>query len=119
MGLPFAIESWIWYGVGVFAIAIRFLARTTHLKSVKKLQIDDWFMAVALVTDTAFMVTINLVANYNSNLIAPQDNVSSFSPDEIRKRVYGSKLILVVEQMQCCTTWLVKGCLIALYIRVT
>jgi hypothetical protein len=119
MILAFNIESWIWYGVNVSFILLRFVARILHLRSIKKLQIDDWLMLTALATETTFMITINKVVHYNSNLIAPGDDVSTFSPEDIHERIYGSKLTVVVEQMQCCTIWLLKACLITLYWRVT
>jgi hypothetical protein len=119
MMLAFNVESWIWYGINVFIITLRFVARLLHLRSIKKLQLDDGLMFVCLITETAFMATINKEVNYNSNLLMPGQNVSTFTPEEIAERIYGSKLTVVVEQMQCCTVWLLKACLITLYLRVT
>ncbi|KAJ4287205.1 hypothetical protein N0V90_012603 [Kalmusia sp. IMI 367209] len=53
------------------------------------------------------------------NLIAPNENVSHLTPLDIQNRIYGSKLVLVVEQMQLLTIWLVKSCLLILYYRAT
>jgi hypothetical protein len=119
MGLPFNIESWIWYGINIAIILCRFVARFSHLRTIKKFQIDDYLMMLVVLTETAFMITINKEANSNSNLIQPGVDVSTFTAEDIQERVYGSKLTVVVEQMQCCTVWLLKGCLIALYVRVT
>jgi hypothetical protein len=65
------------------------------------------------------MAFMHTVLGTSSNLIAPGDDVSSFSPEEIRSRIYGSKLVLVVEQMQILTVWLVKACLLIMYNRMT
>jgi hypothetical protein len=119
MVLVFNIESWIWYGFAMGIVLCRFLARFLHLRSVKKFQLDDWLMLVAVITETAFMITINKVVHYNSNLLAPGDNAASFTKEDIDERIYGSKLTVVVEQMQCCTIWPLKACLITLYWRVT
>jgi hypothetical protein len=119
MTVPFHIESWIWYGVGISVACCRLLSRILHLNSIRKLQIDDWLTVVAITTHTAFLVTINKEVNYNSNLIQPGEDVNSFTTEDIKERVYGSKLTVVVEQMQCCTVWLLKTCLICLYYRVT
>jgi hypothetical protein len=119
MVLAFNVESWIWYAFGMAIVLCRFLARFLHLRSFKKFQLDDWLMVVAVITETAFMVTINQVVHYNSNLLAPGEEVASFSKADIQERVYGSKLTVIVEQMQLCTVWLLKGCLITLYWRVT
>jgi hypothetical protein len=119
MGLPFRAESFTWYGLGVFIVACRFLSRGLLFKSIKKFQIDDWLMLVVLCTDTVFMVAINICANTSSNLLAPGEDVSQFTPQERAERIYGSKIVLVVEQMQCCTIWLIKACLLILYNRLT
>lgn len=56
---------------------------------------------------------------YLGNLIPPGDDVSKYSDAEIKMRIYGSKLVLVVEQMQLLTIWLVKACLLIMYNRMT
>ena len=68
---------------------------------------------------TALMAAMHMVVHSSSNLIAPNEDVSKFSSSEISQRIYGSKLVLVVEQMQCCTIWLVKACLLLMYRRMT
>lgn len=119
MVLPFRTESWIWYSLGVFIVACRFLSRGLLFKSIKKFQVDDWLMFVVLCTDTVFMVAINICAHTSSNLLAPGEDVNQFTPQERAERIYGSKIVLVVEQMQCCTIWLIKACLLILYNRLT
>lgn len=59
------------------------------------------------------------VVKTNSNLIAPGDDVSRFSEAEVISRMYGSKIVLVIEQMQIATIWLVKACLLIMYNRMT
>lgn len=68
---------------------------------------------------TALMAAMHVVVHSSSNLIAPHEDVSRFSAQEISQRIRGSKLVLVVEQMQCCTIWLVKACLLLMYKRMT
>lgn len=65
------------------------------------------------------MAFMHIVLNTSSNLIAPNENVSTFTPEEIEERIYGSKLVLVVEQMQISTIWLIKACLLIMYNRMT
>ncbi len=64
------------------------------------------------------MVGMNIIAHTNSNLIDPNDH-TTFTPEDIKERVFGSKMVLVVEQMQLLTTWTVKCCLLILYNRLT
>lgn len=59
------------------------------------------------------------VVTTSSNLIPPNEDVSQYSQAEIDSRVLGSKYVLVVEQMQIATIWLVKACLLIMYFRMT
>jgi hypothetical protein len=68
---------------------------------------------------TMLMVVMHIVVHTSSNLIEPGKDVSEFSQQEIDARIYGSKLVLVIEQLQCCTIWLVKACLLLMYSRMT
>jgi len=68
---------------------------------------------------TTLIVTINIVAKSDSNLLPPGFDVSSLTPDQIHDRAYGSKLVLVVEQCQIMTVWCEKLCLLFLYRRLT
>lgn len=86
---------------------------------MKKLKVDDYMMVATLVPYTALLVTMNIVANTNSNLIPPGVDVDDFSQQDINDRIYGSKLVVVVEQMQCITIWSLKSCLVFLYYRLT
>lgn len=97
----------------------RILSRTLLFGTMKKLKVDDYMMVATLVPYTALLVTMNIVANTNSNLIPPNIDVNDFGQQEVDERIYGSKLVVVVEQMQCITIWSLKGCLIFLYYRLT
>lgn len=70
-------------------------------------------------TDTVLIAIMQAITKTNSNLIPPGDDVSDYSAAEIRSRIYGSKLVLVVEQMQILTIWLIKACLLIMYNRMT
>lgn len=59
------------------------------------------------------------VVTTSSNLIPPGEDVTQYSQAEIDNRILGSKLVLVVEQMQIATIWLVKACLLIMYFRMT
>lgn len=59
------------------------------------------------------------VVQTSSNLIEPGEDITKFTHDEIETRIYGSKLVLVVEQMQILTIWLIKACLLIMYARMT
>lgn len=64
------------------------------------------------------MVGMSIISQTSSNLIDPSEHVI-LDAGEIRTREYGSKWVLVVEQMQIVTIWLMKYCLLLMYNRLT
>lgn len=64
------------------------------------------------------MVGMSIISQTSSNLIDPNEHVV-LDAAEIEKREYGSKWVLVVEQMQIMTIWLMKYCLLLMYNRLT
>ncbi|KAF2479135.1 hypothetical protein BDY17DRAFT_231359, partial [Neohortaea acidophila] len=113
------VESWIWWSVVMVVAISRFASRRMTLGSFRKFQADDYLMLLALCFYTTLISTINIVRYTNSNLLPPGFNINTITPHDRAQREYGSKLILVVEQCQCATVWLVKGCLVLLYLRLT
>lgn len=112
-------ESWTWYGLTWAIVIVRMASRRILLGSFRKLQLDDVLMLIAMLTDTVLIIAMNIVSKSSSNLLYPGEDISQFSSDEIDKRIFGSKMVLVVEQMQCITIWLVKACLLLMYHRLT
>ncbi|KAF2643733.1 hypothetical protein P280DRAFT_466474 [Massarina eburnea CBS 473.64] len=112
-------ESGIWYAICWLATVTRLLSRRLHAGSWSGLRLDDYLICVAMGTLTVLMSVMHFVVKTSSNLIEPGQDVSRFSQHEIASRIYGSKLVVVVEQMQCCTIWLVKACLLLMYWRLT
>ncbi|KAG6000550.1 hypothetical protein E4U21_005346 [Claviceps maximensis] len=79
-----AVESWAW----ISQILLR--------GSPKKLKVDDYLMAVIMVTDTILVVVINIISTTNTNLIDP-NNPTSLSPKDIQERDMTLKSNLVVK----------------------
>lgn len=69
-------------------------------------------------TYTVLIVSINIVSKTASNLIDPSQHVE-LTPANVKERQFGSKMVLVVEQMQITTIWTVKTCLLIMYFRLT
>ncbi|PSN69575.1 hypothetical protein BS50DRAFT_457207, partial [Corynespora cassiicola Philippines] len=112
-------EASIWYTCCVLVVFVRLISRRIHHGAWKNLQADDYIVMLGLMTDTVVYAVMHIVVRSSSNLIAPQDDASQFTAQEIASRVYGSKLVLVVEQMQIATTWLMKAALLLMYQRMT
>jgi hypothetical protein len=72
-----------------------------------------------LTTYTALMVVSNRWWKAGSNLEPPDYNFSTLSEDQISQRVYGSKMMIVTEQMQISVIWACKACLLIMYYRLT
>ena len=70
------------------------------LGSFRKFQADDYLMLLVLCFYTTLISTINIVSDTSSNLLPPGFDVNSLTPQDVKERQYGSKLILVVEQCQ-------------------
>ncbi|TWU73368.1 hypothetical protein ED733_001130 [Metarhizium rileyi] len=99
-------ESWAW------------ISQLLLRGSIKKLRADDGLMVFAMMTYTVLIVSINIVSDTDSNLIDPDDHVV-LTPESVRERRFGSKMVLIVEQMQITTVWAVKTCLLIMYYRLT
>ncbi|KAJ9642850.1 hypothetical protein H2199_004371 [Coniosporium tulheliwenetii] len=67
---------------------------------------------------TVLIVGMQVIANTNSNLIPPEHGLD-FDPEDIKERIHGSKMVLVVEQCMCVTIWTIKACLLIMYSRLT
>jgi hypothetical protein len=113
-----AAESWTWYAVTWVVVLMRMSSRILLQGSFRKLQLDDALIMLAMATDTVLMVTMNIIARTSSNLLDPKEKIV-LTPDEISEREFGSKMVLVTEQMQLLTIWLVKGCLLIMFNRLT
>lgn len=61
---------------------------------------------------------MSIISHTSSNLIDPNDT-TELTPENIKERAYGSKWVLVVEQMQIVTIWTIKFCLLIMYNRLT
>ncbi|RDW77768.1 hypothetical protein BP6252_05821 [Coleophoma cylindrospora] len=61
---------------------------------------------------------MNIVAHVDTNLMLPSD-IANLTPQSIKNRIYGSKLVLVVEQSMIMTTWGCKICLLLIYYKLT
>ncbi|KAF4981837.1 hypothetical protein FZEAL_2415 [Fusarium zealandicum] len=111
-------EMWAWYGLTMLVVLARMTSRRMLLGSFKGLLIDDYLMVLTMVTYTVLLVIVQVLTFTPTNLIKP-DEKNILTTDEISKRVFGSKLVLVAEHMQMLTIWGVKGCLLFMYGRLT
>jgi hypothetical protein len=96
------------------------ISRTNHLRSIKSLQYDDWIMGTFVTAAyTALIVCANKYVKAQSNLFSLGFDVGALSDDELSRRRYGSKMVVVVEQTQIAVIWACKACLLIMYHRLT
>ncbi|RMZ90217.1 hypothetical protein DV736_g2543, partial [Chaetothyriales sp. CBS 134916] len=114
----FKVESYIWLSVVVCIVIGRFIARIWHFKSVKQLQIEDGLMLFLTCLYIILIIFLNIDLTVSTNLIDPEHPVE-LTPKEIKKRTWGSKTVLLVEQCMCAIQWGTKACLLFLYWRLT
>ncbi|KIX09495.1 uncharacterized protein Z518_00575 [Rhinocladiella mackenziei CBS 650.93] len=114
----FVVESWIWYSATMCMVMARMVARLLHFKSFLRLQIEDFLMTFLACLYTILIVFLNVDLNVSTNLIDPAHPVE-LTPEEISKRTWGAKTVLLVEQCMCAVQWGTKTCLLLLYWRLT
>ncbi|QGI67476.1 hypothetical protein CEK27_011447 [Fusarium fujikuroi] len=111
-------EMWAWYALTLVVVVARMASRRMLLGSFKRMLADDYLMAVTMITYTALLAIVSVLTRTPTNLINPDDHIV-LTPEDIKLREYGSKLVLVTEHMQMITLWGVKGCLLFMYGRLT
>lgn len=118
--MRFDVESWVWFAIALGSIIARLVSRLLLFRSVKRFQYDDWIMGVVVTgCFTVLVVMSNIVARSQSNLLPPGFKVETLTPQQISHREYGSKIVVVVEQMQIAVIWACKSCLLLLYLQLT
>ncbi|KAH7183190.1 uncharacterized protein B0J16DRAFT_373705 [Fusarium flagelliforme] len=111
-------EMWAWYALTLIVVIFRMTSRRMLLGSFKGMLADDYLMALTMITYTALLAVVSVLGHTPTNLIDPSLNLK-LTPEDIKIREYGSKLVLVTEHMQMITLWGVKGCLLFMYSRLT
>jgi len=66
------------------------------------------------------MVLIQVSARYATNLMDPKEYESVLAdPQQVADRIYGSKVVIALEQCMLALTWGVKACLLIMYYKMT
>ena len=69
-------------------------------------------------TFTGIIIATNQVSQNLSNYLPP-GMAESFTPEQRDNAIYGSKMVVVLEQCMLATTWLIKACLLLMYSQLT
>lgn len=69
---------------------------------------------------TTLLVLIQISSRYATNLMDPKDyNTVLSDPKQVSDRIYGSKIVIGLEQCMLFSTWGVKTCMLIFYWRLT
>ncbi|GAB7349123.1 hypothetical protein MBLNU459_g8069t1 [Dothideomycetes sp. NU459] len=113
-----ATESWTLYSIGMLFIILRTYSRIRR-NGIRGLSPDDYLIWVAAAFYTMLVVCLNVIAGGGgSNLFEP-DQLATFTPEDIRERINGSKIVIVSEQAMLNVIYTLKVCMLFIYSRLT
>ncbi|KAG4436055.1 hypothetical protein IFR05_008445 [Cadophora sp. M221] len=113
-----SVQSWSLYGVGMLLIIIRTYARV-HRLGIRGLQPDDYLMLLAGGLYTALVVCLNVIAGGGGSNLYPPEDFETFTQENIRERIKGSKIVIVSEQAMLNVIYVLKACMLIMYTRLT
>ncbi|TGO65877.1 hypothetical protein BOTNAR_0073g00020 [Botryotinia narcissicola] len=77
-----------------------------------RMRFEDWLMCVTMCFYTVLLILINVSARYETNLFPPEQLASIMAdPDDVASRIYGSIIVIPLEQCMLASTWCVKICI--------
>lgn len=114
------VEGSVEWAVALIFFVGRLWSRVINTGSFKRFASDDYVMMVTFAWYTALLVLLKMTAQHGSNLV-PDSEVARLlaDPREVKDRIFGSKLTIVVEQCMLHTQWGSKASLLILYHRMT
>ncbi|KAL4867970.1 hypothetical protein BDV12DRAFT_108628 [Aspergillus spectabilis] len=114
------VEAIIFWSIGVVIYIGRITGRCIAHGGIKHLQVDDYIMTLTFGVYTTLIVLIQVSAKYATNLF-PESELNSIlaDPQATSDRIYGSKIVIGLEQCMLLSTWGVKTCLVILYWKLT
>lgn len=104
--------------LGIVTIVCRMISRRIARQSWKGLQVDDYMMMVVAVSFTGVIVCVNETAIHGSNYL-PAREAEQLTDSARQSAIWGSKMTFALEHFTLTSLWMVKGCLLILYSRLT
>ncbi|KAL4913237.1 hypothetical protein BDW62DRAFT_214406 [Aspergillus aurantiobrunneus] len=108
-------ESLIFWSIGV-VLTSRIIANG----SIRRLYFEDYAMTGTFLIYTSLLVLIQVSSHYATNLMDPADyDLVLSDPQQVRDRIFGSKIVIGLEQCMLFSTWGVKTCMLTMFWRLT
>ncbi|QRD85796.1 hypothetical protein F9C07_4817 [Aspergillus flavus] len=96
------------------------ISRSIAAGSVKRLSFDDYVMTATFMIYTSLLILIQVSSRHGTNLFPTEETQQILSdPQQVRDRIYGSKIVIGLEQCMLFSTWGVKICMLSLFWRLT
>ncbi|KAK0099308.1 hypothetical protein ONS96_008538 [Cadophora gregata f. sp. sojae] len=104
------------FGVpALVAFGARMLNRVWVLK---KFHFEDYLMCLAMIFYSAVLVLINVFAHFETNLYPKEMEAQILAnPVDVANRIFGSKIVVALEQCMLGVTWSVKICIWTFLLR--
>ncbi|EJT69532.1 hypothetical protein GGTG_13151 [Gaeumannomyces tritici R3-111a-1] len=80
----------------------------------KNLQVDDYLMVLAGAFYTTLVVTLNLTCQNGGSNLYPPWTPQNFTDQQIKDRIFGSKLVLVSEQSMLNVIYTIRACMLVM-----
>ncbi|KAF2404002.1 hypothetical protein EJ06DRAFT_505487 [Trichodelitschia bisporula] len=113
-----AHNTWSMFAVAMVIVGLRLYAQIRRL-GWRGCRTDDYVMLLAAAWYTTLIVCLNVIAAGGGSNLAPPGRLQGISEEEIRERVWGSKIVVVSEQAMLNTIYTLKACLLLMYARLT
>ncbi|KAG2420900.1 hypothetical protein HFD88_000514 [Aspergillus terreus] len=114
------VEAVVFWSIAVVLVAGRIISRTIANGSIKRLGFDDYVMSATFLIYTSLLILIQISARYATNLMDPADYPQVLAdPKQVQDRIFGSKIVIGLEQCMLFSTWGVKICMLSLFWRLT
>ncbi|KAJ6104565.1 hypothetical protein N7523_010885 [Penicillium sp. IBT 18751x] len=111
------VEAVIFWSIGVVIFFGRMYVEMTQSTSKVAL---TWYQINQKMIYTTLLVLIQISSRYATNLMDPKDYDEVLAdPKQVRDRIFGSKIVIGLEQCMLFSTWGVKTCMLILYWRIT
>ncbi|KAJ4263903.1 hypothetical protein NW762_005940 [Fusarium torreyae] len=115
---PFQTEAWTEYGLGTAVLFLRYFSRWRTV-GIKGFQGDDYFAFAALIFWTCELVMLELIGQSGTNIGVNDEMGAKMSDQEIAKREFGSKCLLVGWNFYVTLIFSLKAVMLCLYSRMT
>ncbi|BCS23518.1 uncharacterized protein APUU_31743A [Aspergillus puulaauensis] len=111
-------ETWSEYGIGIFFLLLRLVARL-NMGGIRGLRLDDAFAVLAIIFFTILTVNIHEMGILGTNIGLDAETAMAVPESQFENMILGSKLAFMNWIWYICYIWCLKGVLLCLYWKLT